>query len=151
VRAHGTYRVNALISLACLPVMLAAAAPELARTDWSLITPLAWAGLLYSAIVAYALTNLIWFVAVSRVGAARAAVYANLQPFFGALFALVLISEPMAPLQWAGGIAIAPASCSRRRPTPQIIRIRSGRGATRIALLSTPPPARTLPDRMKPR
>lgn len=124
VRAHGTYRVNALISLACLPVMLAAAAPELARTDWSVITPLAWAGLLYSAIVAYALTNLIWFVAVSRVGAARAAVYANLQPFFGALFALVLISEPMAPLQWAGGIAIALGIVlTRRRPTPRIDRI----------------------------
>lgn len=107
VRTHGTFRVNALASLFCLPVLLTAAAPELARTDWQSIDPLAWAGLAYSALLAYAITNLMWFVAVARVGTARASVYANLQPFLGAIFALVLLSEEMGPLQWAGGAAIA--------------------------------------------
>jgi len=117
VREHGTYRVNAVLSLACLPVLLAAAAPELARTDWGAVEPLSFACLLYSAVVAYAFTNLVWFLAVSRVGAARAAVYANLQPFFGAIFAVLLLSEPMAPLQWVGGVAIAGGIViSRLRP-----------------------------------
>jgi drug/metabolite transporter (DMT)-like permease len=107
VRKYGTFRVNALASLFCLPVLLAAAAPQLAQTDWGSIDGLAWAGLAYSALLAYALTNLMWFVAVARVGAARASVYANLQPFLGAVFALVLLSEEMGPLQWAGGAAIA--------------------------------------------
>lgn len=124
VRRHGTFRVNAVISLACLPVLLAAAAPELAHTDWGAITPLAWACLAYSAVIAYAFTNLIWFVAVSRVGAARAAVYANLQPFFGAIFAVLLLSEPMGPLQWAGGVAIAAGIVlSRLRPRTEAERI----------------------------
>jgi drug/metabolite transporter (DMT)-like permease len=107
VRTYGTFRVNALASLFCLPVLLAAAVPDLVRTDWGEISGLAWAGLAYSALLAYAITNLMWFVAVARVGAARASVYANLQPFLGAVFALLLLSEEMGPLQWAGGVAIA--------------------------------------------
>ncbi len=106
VRLHGTFRVNALASLACLPVMLAAATPELIRTDWGDVTPLAWACLAYSAVIAYAFTNLIWFVAVERIGTARGGMWANLQPFFGAIFALAILSEPMGALQWAGGVAI---------------------------------------------
>ena len=107
VGLYGTFRVNAVASLACLPILLAAASPELARTDWGAITPLAWAGLAYSAVLAYAITNLVWFVIVERVGAPRATVYANLQPFLGAVFALVLLSEPLGWLQVVGGVAIA--------------------------------------------
>jgi drug/metabolite transporter (DMT)-like permease len=107
VRKYGTFRVNALASLFCLPVLLVAAVPQLVHTDWGSIDGLAWAGLVYSALLAYALTNLLWFVAVARVGAARASIYANLQPFLGAVFALLLLSEEMGPLQWAGGAAIA--------------------------------------------
>ena len=86
------------------------------QTDWESIDGLAWAGLVYSALLAYALTNLMWFVAVARVGAARASVYANLQPFLGAVFALVLLSEEMGALQWAGGIAIAAGIVLGRAP-----------------------------------
>jgi hypothetical protein len=45
--------------------------------------------------------------AVERVGTARASVYANLQPFLGAVFALVILSETMGSLEWLGGVAIA--------------------------------------------
>jgi drug/metabolite transporter (DMT)-like permease len=47
-----------------------------------------------------------WFVAVNQVGAARAAVYVNLQPFFGALTAVLVLSEQIDTLQWIGGIVI---------------------------------------------
>jgi drug/metabolite transporter (DMT)-like permease len=107
VRKHGTYRVNAIASLFCLPVLLLAAVPEMARVEWGAITPLAWGCLAYSALAAYAITNLIWFVVVDRVGAARASVYANLQPFLGAVFALLILSESVTWLQWVGGAAIA--------------------------------------------
>jgi drug/metabolite transporter (DMT)-like permease len=125
VRKYGTFRVNALASLFCLPVLLTAAVPDLVRTDWAAIDGLAWAGLVYSAVLAYAITNLMWFVAVARVGAARASIYANLQPFLGAVFALVLLSEEMGALQWAGGLAIAAGIVLgrvrvRRRVEPEV-------------------------------
>lgn len=103
VRKHGTYRVNAIASLFCLPVLMLAAVPDLVRTDWGSITWLAWLCLPYSALLAYAITNLIWFVAVVRVGAARASIYANLQPFLGAVFALVVLGERESWLGWVGG------------------------------------------------
>lgn len=129
VHRHGTFWVNALISLACLPVLLGSATPELLRTDWGSVAPLAWLCLLYSAVVAYAITNLIWFTAVSRVGTARASVYANLQPFFGALFALLLLSEPLGVTQWIGGAAIAVGIVlSRMRPAARADRIEAEAG-----------------------
>jgi drug/metabolite transporter (DMT)-like permease len=123
VRKHGTYRVNALASLFCLPVLLLASVPELTRVDWGAITGLAWACLMYSALAAYAITNLIWFVIVDRGGVARASIYANLQPFLGAIFALLVLSEVVTWLQWAGGAAIAGGivlAKLRTRATPEI-------------------------------
>jgi drug/metabolite transporter (DMT)-like permease len=116
VRRHGTLRVNALASLFCLPVLLVASVPELARTNWGSITTLAWLALAFSAIVAYAPTNLAWFLAVSRVGATRASMYINLQPFFGAVSALLLLSEQIHALQWIGGVAIAAGIVLSRLP-----------------------------------
>jgi drug/metabolite transporter (DMT)-like permease len=105
VRRHGTLRVNALASLFCLPVLLSASAPELAQTNWAAVSGLAWLCLAFTALT-FAPSNLLWFAAVGRVGAARASVYINLQPFFGAISALLLLSEQIDALQWAGGIVI---------------------------------------------
>jgi drug/metabolite transporter (DMT)-like permease len=105
VRRYGPLRVNTVSSLFCLPVLLAAAAPELARTDWEAVSGLAWLCLAFSAL-SFAPTNLLWFTGVAKVGAARASVYLNLQPFFGALAALLLLSEEILPLQWIGGVII---------------------------------------------
>jgi drug/metabolite transporter (DMT)-like permease len=41
------------------------------------------------------------------VGPSRAAIYTNLQPFLGAVFALLILSESMTSLQVAGGLLIA--------------------------------------------
>ena len=105
VRRHGTLRVNAVASLFCLPVLLSASVPELAQTDWSAVTGLAWLCLAFSALT-FAPSNLLWFKAVDRVGTARASVYINLQPFFGAISALLVLSEQIHALQWVGGIVI---------------------------------------------
>ena len=52
------------------------------------------------------LTNILWFTAVNRVGAPRAAIFNNLQPFFGVLFALLILSESIHGLEIVGGVLI---------------------------------------------
>src|SRR5262245_37717767 len=117
VRRHGTLRVNTLASLFCLPVLLAASAPELAQTNWGAVSGLAWLCLAFTAL-SFAPANMLWFAGVARVGTARASVYLNLQPFFGAVSALLLLSEQILTLQWAGGIVIvAGIALSRTRMT----------------------------------
>jgi drug/metabolite transporter (DMT)-like permease len=107
VHRYGTYTVNLLVAAFALPPLLAVSAPQLASTDWGAVSSLGWLCLVYSALVAYTFTNLLWFVAIKYVGTARAAVYANLQPFIGAVFAVLILSETMTTLEWLGGAAIA--------------------------------------------
>jgi drug/metabolite transporter (DMT)-like permease len=52
------------------------------------------------------LTNILWFTAIDRVGASRASLFANLQPFFAVFFALILLSESLHRLEIAGGVLI---------------------------------------------
>lgn len=107
VRKHGSLHVNVLAAIFTAPLLLSVSAPSLISTDWGAVTPLAYAGVVYASVASYVLTNLLWLVAVGRVGATRASLYANLQPFFGALFALLLLSEVMGRYELLGGAAIA--------------------------------------------
>jgi drug/metabolite transporter (DMT)-like permease len=81
------------------------------------VSDLAWLCLAFTALT-FAPANLLWFAGVGRVGAARASVYLNLQPFFGAISALLLLSEQILAIQWVGGIVIVSGiALSRTRAT----------------------------------
>jgi drug/metabolite transporter (DMT)-like permease len=76
-----------------------------------------WALLLFATLGPLVLTNVLWFRALHGIGASRATLIANLQPFVAAVFALVLLSERMTLLQVAGGCLIAGGILlARRRP-----------------------------------
>lgn len=107
VRTYGSIQVNVLAAIFTLPLLLSVTGPSLVATDWGAITPLAYTGVVYSAAASYVLTNVLWLMAIRRVGATRASLYANLQPFFGALFAVLLLSEVMGRYELLGGAAIA--------------------------------------------
>jgi drug/metabolite transporter (DMT)-like permease len=85
------------------------ALPEIASTDWRAVPGEAWLGLLYAALLSVSLTNILYFTAIRRVGASRAALYTYLQPFLAVLFATLLLRESAAPLQLAGGIVVIAA------------------------------------------
>jgi len=61
------------------------------------------------------LTNILWFTAIDRVGPSRATLFANLEPFFAVLFAVLLLSESLNGLEIAGGAAIALGIMIERR------------------------------------
>jgi drug/metabolite transporter (DMT)-like permease len=106
MRSYSPYRISAIVLLAgCLP-LAASAARQIAEQDWGEPNALAWGGLLYGLVFSLVLTNVMWFTAINRVGATRASLYANLQPFLGAVFALLILEEAFGPLQVAGGLVI---------------------------------------------
>ena len=78
MRRYSPYRLSAIVGLAAMLPLVVTAAGQLARQDWSQITPGAWLALLYSMLLSFVLTNVLWFTAIERVGAARSSLYANL-------------------------------------------------------------------------
>ena len=79
-----------------------------------------WVLLAFATLGPLVVTNVLWFRSLHRIGASRATLVANLQPFVAAVFALVLLSERMTVLQVVGGILIAGGilTARRRPPTP---------------------------------
>jgi drug/metabolite transporter (DMT)-like permease len=96
------------------------ALPEIVTTSWAAVPGEAWLGLLYAALLSVSLTNILYFTAIRRVGASRAALYTYLEPFLGVLFATLLLRESAAPLQLAGGLVVI-AAILVARPRRRVI------------------------------
>ncbi len=108
VMKHHSPLVVSAVSCVIGAVLLAAvSAPWLADESWGQPPALAWGALLYSALASIVLGNVFWSTAIRRVGAGRSALYANLQPFLGAVFAVLVLSEGLGALQLVGGLVIA--------------------------------------------
>ena len=116
---HTPLVVTALTTVIGAVLLAVAAVPALFHQNWGRPGALAWGSLAYSAIAAVVLGNILWFTAISRVGPGRASLYPNLQPFLGAVFALLVLSEGLGALEIAGGCVIAAGLLlGRRRPLP---------------------------------
>ena len=106
MRRYSPFRISALVlGLGWVPLALISipqlAGQHIADVGWQLALSFA-----FSVVGPIFLTNILWFTAIARVGPARAALFANIQPFFAVLFALVLLSEHLNRWEIAGGIAI---------------------------------------------
>jgi drug/metabolite transporter (DMT)-like permease len=71
-------------------------------------------------------TNILWFTAIDRVGPSRASLFANLQPFFAVIIALILLSEHLTRLQVVGGFAIMLGIVLERRAHPAAVQTPPG-------------------------
>jgi len=91
--------------------------PQVADQDYGLGWKV-WVLLTFATLGPLVVTNLLWFRALHRIGASRATLVANLQPFVAAIFALVLLSERMTLLQVIGGVLIAGGILTARRRPP---------------------------------
>jgi drug/metabolite transporter (DMT)-like permease len=92
--------------------------PQTADQGWDLGWEV-WALLLFATLGPLVLTNILWFRSLHRVGPARATLAVNLQPFVAALLAVVLLSEPLSLVQFAGGLLIAAGLVVARRRSPR--------------------------------
>jgi drug/metabolite transporter (DMT)-like permease len=101
--------------------LFAVGSPQLASQDYGDLPSLVWLAFVFAVLAPLFLTNLLWFNSIDRVGPSRASLYANLQPFLGAIFALVLLHEPLTRYQVAGGLLIATGIILSRRQVPALV------------------------------
>jgi drug/metabolite transporter (DMT)-like permease len=105
MRRYSPFRISALVlALGWAPLALVSI-PQVHRQDFH-FSGTVWLGFAYAVIGPLFLTNILWFTAVDRVGAARAAIFNNMQPFFAVFFALLILSESIHGLEIAGGALI---------------------------------------------
>ncbi|MBA2460825.1 MAG: EamA family transporter, partial [Actinobacteria bacterium] len=89
--------------------------PQTGEQDFGLSSKV-WLLLVFATFGPLVVTTTIWFRALGQIGASRATLIANLQPFVAAVFALVLLSERMTLTQVGGGILIGGGILLARRP-----------------------------------
>ena len=113
-KTYSVTRLSAVV-LPCTWVLIALAGiPQTRDQDWSLGWEI-WGLLAFATIGPLVLTNVLWFRSIRRIGANRATLVANLEPFVAAVLAVVLLSEPLGVLQVLGGVLIAAGIVVSRR------------------------------------
>ncbi len=106
MRRYSPFRISALVlALGWVPLAISGAGQTLHQSyhfGWR-----TWLGFGFAVIGPLFLTNILWFTAISRVGPARASLFANLQPFFAVIFALAILGESLSRYELVGAFAIA--------------------------------------------
>ena len=115
MRTYSPSRMSAIVIPGAWAAIAQRAGPNLGAgldLGWEI-----WLLMVFATIGPLVLTNVLWFRSIHRIGANKATLAANLQPFVAAVLAVIL-SEPLSWLQIAGGVLIALAILAVRRRTP---------------------------------
>jgi drug/metabolite transporter (DMT)-like permease len=86
--------------------LAAIATPALLRVDWGAVTPLTWASVVYSGVMAMVVAYLLWYRGVHRIGPTRTSMYGNLQPVVAVLVAWIVLGEVPTLFQGAGAATV---------------------------------------------
>jgi drug/metabolite transporter (DMT)-like permease len=114
MRTYSPYRISAIVLLLMWVPLIAVSAVQVGKQDYALSASV-WLLLAFAVLGPLVLTNVLWFTALDRVGPSHATLFANLQPFVGALFAVWLLSESLSALEIVGGVAIGAGIVLARR------------------------------------
>ena len=91
--------------------------PQTRSQDWSLGWEV-WVLLVFATLGPLVVTNILWFHSLDRIGASRATLATNLQPFAAAICAVVLLGETIDVVQILGGLLIGVGILAARRRSP---------------------------------
>jgi drug/metabolite transporter (DMT)-like permease len=114
MRDYSPYRISAVVLVGCW-LLLAATGGYQVRGQSFHFGWLTWLAFGYAVVGPLVVTNVLWFTSIDRVGPSRASLFANSQPFFAVVIALILLHEHMTELQVAGGFLIAAGIVLERR------------------------------------
>jgi drug/metabolite transporter (DMT)-like permease len=106
LRRHSPLRTTAWAMVGGSLVLLVPGAAQAVGVEWGVVTPDAWAGLLFSAFIPAGIANVVVFGAIRLLGPTRITAYQFLVPFLAVLMGAVFLAEPVRPDQLLGGLII---------------------------------------------
>ena len=80
--------------------------PAFSRQDFRQISFKAWAILAFSGIFALAVSYVVWYASVKRIGNSKTVIYGNVLPIFAVIFAYIFIAERIGFWQAVGALII---------------------------------------------
>lgn len=113
---QATAIVLGMAFVACIVLILVTGAG--AAMAYPLTTPDVWPLLLWTGIFAAAVPSLCFLIGIRVIGGMRAGVVMLFEPVVGVALAAVILSEPLEPIQLAGGAAVLLAAYLLQRTTP---------------------------------
>ncbi|MCT4620607.1 MAG: DMT family transporter [Marinisporobacter sp.] len=81
-------------------------APQIMAMDWMNIPLAGWLSNAYSGIIAVCICNVLWVLAVQKIGSTKTALYNNIQPVFAIITGYIVLGEPFGFVQLIGAITI---------------------------------------------
>jgi drug/metabolite transporter (DMT)-like permease len=105
MRRYTPYRISAIVLCVGWVPLFLTGFHQLVTQPFDL-GALPWLCLVYGVLGPLVLTNILWFRSIDRVGPSHATLFANIQPFFAAIFAVLLLGERLAALQLVGAVAV---------------------------------------------
>jgi drug/metabolite transporter (DMT)-like permease len=117
MRTYSPSRMSAIVIPGAWAAIALSGLAQTSEQDWDLGWEI-WLLMVFATIGPLVLTNVLWFRSIHRIGANKATLAANLQPFVAAVLAVILLSEPLSWLQIAGGVLIALGILVVRRRAP---------------------------------
>jgi drug/metabolite transporter (DMT)-like permease len=103
---YGALRLTVLTMIPGTIIMLPFSMPWVLQQNWIAISPKAWAGFLYSALLAIVYSYFVWAYALSRIGVARTAIFSNITPIIAMFGGWLLLNERPRLMQIVGVICV---------------------------------------------
>jgi drug/metabolite transporter (DMT)-like permease len=96
--------------------------PSFLRVEWASVSLTVWGLLVFSALFAINVANVVWYAAVKRIGAARTSMYSNLIPLVAMAFAALWLNEAVTLRNLVGAGAVLAGVLLTRlaRPAPAV-------------------------------
>jgi drug/metabolite transporter (DMT)-like permease len=99
---YGAIRLTVLTMIFGTIVMIPLSLPWVVRQNWSGISAKAWAGFLYSTMLAIVYSYFVWAYSLSRIGVARTAIFSNITPIVALVGGWLLLGEIPTSIQILG-------------------------------------------------
>jgi drug/metabolite transporter (DMT)-like permease len=117
MRVYSPSRISAVVLPLSWVGIAIVGLPQTRTQDWQLGWEV-WVLLVFATLGPLVVTNVLWFRSLDRIGASRATLATNLQPFAAALVAVVLLGEHIDVVQILGGVLIGVGILAARRRAP---------------------------------
>jgi drug/metabolite transporter (DMT)-like permease len=117
MRVYSPSRISAVVLPLSWVGIAIVGLPQTRAQDWQLGWAV-WVLLVFATLGPLVVTNVLWFRSLDRIGASRATLATNLQPFAAALVAVVLLGEHIDVVQILGGVLIGVGILAARRRAP---------------------------------